>query len=172
MQNKNCNVLIVGFGPTGAVLANLLSKYNLSIHVLEKESGVYNLPRAVHFDDEIMRIFKSIGIYEKLIKKTIINKGTKFVDENDNLILDWPRPRQITDNGFYPSYRFHQPDLEKILRKNLALNSNLQICYNTELMELENKGKVVKAKCINKATNTSQTIYADYVVGLTELILC
>ena len=161
MQNKNCNVLIVGFGPTGAVLANLLSKYNLSIHVLEKESGVYNLPRAVHFDDEIMRIFKSIGIYEKLIKKTIINKGTKFVDENDNLILDWPRPRQITDNGFYPSYRFHQPDLEKILRKNLALNSNLQICYNTELMELENKGKVVKAKCINKTTNTSQTIYAD-----------
>ena len=165
MQNKNCNVLIVGFGPTGAVLANLLSKYNLSIHVLEKESRVYNLPRAVHFDDEIMRIFKSIGIYEKLIKKTIINKGTKFVDENDNLILDWPRPRQITDNGFYPSYRFHQPDLEKILRKNLALNSNLKICYNTELMELENKGKVVKAKCINKATNTSQTIYADYVVG-------
>jgi len=165
MQNKNCNVLIVGFGPTGAVLANLLSKYNFSIHVLEKESKVYNLPRAVHFDDEIMRIFKSIGIYEKLIKKTIINKGTKFVDENDDLILDWPRPRQITDNGFYPSYRFHQPDLEKILRKNLALNNNLQIYYNTELIELENKGKVVKAKCINKATNTSQTIYADYVVG-------
>merc|ERR1711880_29626 len=107
-----------------------------SLHVLEKESRVYNLPRAVH-----------------------------FVDENDNLILDWPRPRQITDNGFYPSYRFHQPDLEKILRKNLALNSNLQICYNTELMEVENKGKDVKAKCINKATNISQTIYADYVVG-------
>ena len=119
MQNKNCNVLIVGFGPTGAVLANLLSKYDLSIQILEKESQIYNLPRAVHFDDEIMRIFKSIGIFDKLVKKTIINKGTKFVDEDDNLILDWPRPRQITDNGFYPSYRFHQPDLEKILRKNL-----------------------------------------------------
>ena len=49
MQNKNCNVLIVGFGPTGAVLANLLSKYDLSIQILEKESKIYNLPRAVHF---------------------------------------------------------------------------------------------------------------------------
>ena len=86
MQNKNCNVLIIGFGPTGAVLANLLSKYDLSIQVLEKESQIYNLPRAVHFDDEIMRIFKSIGIFDKLVKKTIINKVTKFVDEYDNLI--------------------------------------------------------------------------------------
>ena len=165
MQNKNCNVLIVGFGPTGAVLANLLSKYDLSIQVLEKESQIYNLPRAVHFDDEIMRIFKSIGIFDKLVKKTIINKGTKFVDEDDNLILDWPRPRQITNNGFYPSYRFHQPDLEKILRKNLALNDNIKIYYNAELTELKNKGKFVKAKYINKVTNTSHIINADYVVG-------
>ena len=165
MQNKNINVLIVGFGPTGAVLANLLSKYDLSIQVLEKESQIYNLPRAVHFDDEIMRIFKSIGIFDKLIKKTIINKGTKFVDEDDNLILDWPRPRQITDNGFYPSYRFHQPDLEKILRKNLASNDNIKICYNAELKELKNNGKFVKAKYINKVSNTSHIINADYVVG-------
>ena len=119
MIHSNCNVLIIGFGPTGAVLANLLSKYNLSVHVVEKENKIYNLPRAVHFDDEIMRIFKSIGVYKKLIKKTIINKGTKFIDDDDKLILDWPRPKVITDNGFYPSYRFHQPDLEKILRKNI-----------------------------------------------------
>ena len=131
---KVFDTAIIGLGPTGATLANLLAMQGLSVLVLERESQIYDLPRAVHFDDEIMRIFKSIGIYEKLKKKTIINKGTKFVDENDDLILDWPRPRQITDNGFYPSYRFHQPDLEKILRKNLALNSNLRIYYNTELI--------------------------------------
>ena len=165
MQDIKCNVLIVGFGPTGAVLANLLSKYNLSINVIEKENQVYNLPRAVHFDDEIMRIFKTIGVFEKLIKKTIINKGTRFVDEKDNLILDWPRPRQITINGFYPSYRFHQPDLEKILRKNLELNDNIKIHYNAELVELKNKGMFVEAKFVNKITNSYQTIHADYVVG-------
>ena len=81
MRNTKCNVLIVGFGPTGSVLANLLSKYNITVHILEKENEIYNLPRAVHFDDEIMRTFKSIGIFKKFLKKTIINKGTKFVDE-------------------------------------------------------------------------------------------
>ena len=36
----------------------------------------------------------------ELLKKTIINKGTKFVDEYDNLILDWPRPKKITENKY------------------------------------------------------------------------
>ena len=63
MHNTKCNVLIVGFGPTGSVLANLLSKYNITIHILEKENEIYNLPRAVHFDDEIMRTFKSCLLY-------------------------------------------------------------------------------------------------------------
>ena len=165
MHNTKCNVLIVGFGPTGSVLANLLSKYNITIHILEKENEIYNLPRAVHFDDEIMRTFKSIGIFKKFLKKTIINKGTKFVDEYDNLILDWPRPKKITENGFYPSYRFHQPDLEKILRKNLIKNKKVKISYNSELLEISDKGDVVFAKYLDKVSNSCQIINADYVVG-------
>ncbi len=165
MTKKRCNVLIIGFGPTGSVLANLLSKYDISVNVLEKERELYNLPRAVHFDDEVMRIFHNIGIFEKLIKKTIINKGTKFVDDKDNLILDWPRPKQITENGFYPSYRFHQPDLEKILRKNLTFNSNIKIEYDVELVKIFNQKKSVKAQYVDKKTKTLKTIYSDYLVG-------
>ncbi len=165
MTKTKCNVLIIGLGPTGSVLANLLTKYNLSVHVLEKESELYNLPRAVHFDDEIMRIFHNIGIFQKLIKKTIINKGTKFVDDKNNIILDWPRPRQITENGFYPSYRFHQPDLERILRKNLILNNNIKIEYDVELVKISNQEEYVNAQYIEHKTKTLKTISADYLVG-------
>ena len=119
MHNTKCNVLIVGFGPTGSVLANLLSKYNITIHILEKENEIYNLPRAVHFDDEIMRVFQTIGITKNFLKNTIINKGTKFVNSSGKVLLDWPRPKSITENGWYPSYRFHQPDLERNLRNRL-----------------------------------------------------
>ena len=51
----------------------------------------------VHFDDEIMRVFQTIGIRNKLSKKLIINKGTKFLDEKEKLILDWPRPKKMDD---------------------------------------------------------------------------
>ena len=108
---KQYDVIIVGLGPTGGTLANLLALNGFSILILEREKNLYALPRAVHFDDEIMRVFQTIGITKKFLKNTIINKGTKFVNSNGKVLLDWPRPKSITENGWYPSYRFHQPDL-------------------------------------------------------------
>ena len=68
MQKIDFDVVIVGLGPTGGTLANLLAMNNLSVLILEKESSVYNLPRAVHFDDEVMRVFQTIGITKTLSK--------------------------------------------------------------------------------------------------------
>ena len=45
-----------GLGPTGATLANLLGAAGLSVLVLEKEGGIFPLPRAIHFDGEVLRI--------------------------------------------------------------------------------------------------------------------
>ena len=59
---KKYDVVIVGLGPTGGTLANLLALNGFSILILEREKSLYSLPRAVHFDDEIMRIFQTIGI--------------------------------------------------------------------------------------------------------------
>ena len=124
---KSFDVIIIGYGPTGGTLASLLVKSNLSVLILEKEKNLYPLPRAVHFDDEIMRVFETIGIKEKFKKFTIINKGTKFVDNTGKVLLDWPRPREITENGSYPSYRFHQPDFEKVIRNHLKGYKNFHL---------------------------------------------
>ena len=60
-------------------------------------------------------IYTSIGIY--LIGILSINRsGLGFVNSKNKVVLDWPRPRALTENGWYPSYRFHQPDLERRLR--------------------------------------------------------
>ena len=88
MKKIDFDVVIVGLGPTGGTLANLLAMNNLSVLILEKESSVYNFPRAVHFDDEVMRVFQTIGITKSLSKKLIINKGTKFINEDGELLLD------------------------------------------------------------------------------------
>jgi len=131
MNNKNFDVVIVGLGPVGATLANLLAMNDLSVLILEKEAGLYDLPRAVHFDDEVMRVFNTIGIAKGLSKKLIINKGTKFIDEKGKILLDWPRPKIITENGWFPSYRFHKPDLERSLRYKLKKFSKVNILQNS-----------------------------------------
>ena len=146
---KKYDVLIVGFGPTGGTLANLLAQHGFSILIVEKEKSFYPLPRAVHFDDEIMRVFQTIGITKKFLKYTIINKGTKFVNSNNKVVLDWPRPRAVTENGWYPSYRFHQPDLERRLRARLKDFKKVTIMQNTEVLKLKANKNIVKISLKN-----------------------
>ena len=88
------DVVIVGLGPTGATLANILGEYGLDVVVLEREASVYPLPRAVHFDDEAMRVFQSIGLADAIGRDARVNVGTKFVDSNMDLMLDWSGRRR------------------------------------------------------------------------------
>ncbi len=157
------DVIIVGLGPTGGTLANLLALNGFSILILEREKNLYALPRAVHFDDEIMRVFQTIGITKKFLKNTIINKGTKFVNSDGKVLLDWPRPKSITENGWYPSYRFHQPDLEKNLRIRLKNFKKVRLMQNTEVVKIKNNKNSVNL--LYKSKNKLQKVRSKYVIG-------
>ncbi len=162
---KIYDVIIVGFGPTGGTLANLLALHGFSILIIEKEKSFYPLPRAVHFDDEIMRVFQTIGITDKFLKHTIINKGTKFVNSKNKVVLDWPRPRSITENGWYPSYRFHQPDLERKLRRRLKDFKKVSVLQNTKVNSLKEEKSSVKICIENINNNKISEIRAKYIIG-------
>ena len=165
MSTQNFDIVIIGLGPSGATLANLLAMNNLSILVLEKEASIYNLPRAVHFDDEVMRVFNTIGITKTLTKKLIINKGTKFVDEKGDLLLDWPRPKVITENGWYPSYRFHQPDLERSLRHKLKRFEKVIISQNSEVYKSITHKNYSIIQYKNLKTKQIFSVKSKYVIG-------
>ena len=95
-EKVDFDVVVIGLGPTGGTLANLLAMHGLSVCVLEREAALYNLPRAVHFDDEIMRVFQTIGIADRLRRHLIVNRGTKFIDPEGKVLIDWPRPCAVT----------------------------------------------------------------------------
>ena len=89
---------------------------------------------------------KLLILVETFLKKTIINKGTRFLDEKNNLLLDWPRPKIITENGWYRNFEFHQPDLEKKLEKNLSKFKKVSISQNSDVFSLKNKSNFVEVK--------------------------
>ena len=163
-MNKH-DIIIIGLGPTGGTLANLLALHGFSILIIEKEKSFYPLPRAVHFDDEIMRVFQTIGITNKFLKHTIINKGTKFVNSKNKVVLDWPRPRSITENGWYPSYRFHQPDLERKLRGRLKDFKKVSIMQNTKVVSLKENNNSLKVVLENVNNRKIKEVSSKYVVG-------
>ena len=112
-----------------------------------------------------MRVFQTIGITKEFLKYTIINKGTKFVNSKEKVILDWPRPKKITDNGWYPSYRFHQPDLEKQLRKKLKNYEKVFIEQNSEVRKITNSKNHVDLTYTNTRNHKEYNVRSKYLVG-------
>ncbi len=157
------DVAIIGLGPVGAALANLLGGFGARTLVLEREAEIYDLPRAVHFDDEVMRIFQSIGIADEVTAVSRINPGMRFVDAAGKLLLDWPRPPGIGPNGWNSSYRFHQPDLERILRTALAWFDHVDVRTGTECTAISDDGDKVTIRYRNGPAEDTAT--AAYVVG-------
>ena len=162
---KHFDVAIVGCGPTGATLANLLAECGVRVAVLEREAAIYHLPRAVHFDGETMRVFQAAGIAEQLSEKVRVNPGMRFVDQQRNLLMDWPRPQEIGPQGWYSSYRLHQPDLEKLLRDKLTSRDTAMILTETEVISVEDQVEEVTLHCRNPGDGHRTMVKANFVVG-------
>lgn len=126
---------VIGFGPVGATLAHLLAQQGLSVLVLDREAAAYHLPRAVHFDDEVMRVFQGIGLDQVILPHTRVSPGMRFVDARGHLLLDWSRPSGVGPQGWHASYRFHQPALEEVLREALAKRAGVTVETSTEVVD-------------------------------------
>ena len=164
-EKVDFDVVVIGLGPTGGTLANLLAMHGLSVCVLEREAALYNLPRAVHFDDEIMRVFQTIGIADRLRRHLIVNRGTKFIDPEGKVLIDWPRPRAVTENGWQPSYRFHQPDLERCLRRALAQYEHVTITSGARTTSIRDHGDHVEIGFQQAGEAANRVLRSRYVVG-------
>jgi 3-(3-hydroxy-phenyl)propionate hydroxylase len=158
-------VAIIGCGPVGAMLANLLGLQGIANLVLEREGQIYNLPRAVHFDDEIMRLFQTIDLARAMQPLVHVSPGMKFVDDAGRLLLDWPRPQGVGCQDWHESYRFHQPELERVLREGLARWPSVTVCLRSEAFALELERDAVLVRYEDLATGSLVTCRARYVVG-------
>lgn len=162
---KNYDVVIIGYGPVGGSLAHLLGQCGLSVLVLEREAAAYHLPRAVHFDAEVMRVFQWIGIAEKIEPLTAAHPGMRFVDGSGNLLLDWPRPQGIGPHGWRSNFRFHQPDLEKILRQDMAQRSTVEVRNRCEAFHIDDRGDHVEMRFEDMTCGKVERVRAKFVVG-------
>jgi flavoprotein hydroxylase len=60
------DVLIVGYGPVGQVLANLMARRGRRVVAVERHPRPYTMPRAVAFDGEAARLLAAAGVADHL----------------------------------------------------------------------------------------------------------
>ena len=164
-ETDEVEVAIVGCGPVGAMLANLLGLQGVSTLVLEREAAIYHLPRAVHFDDEVMRLLQTVGLAETMQPLVHVSPGMKFVSDTGRLLLDWPRPQEVGPQAWHASYRFHQPELERVLRDGLSRFSSVSLRYRTEVFALDQESDAVVVRYEDLGSGGLAKRRARYVVG-------
>lgn len=136
MSKSMFDVAIIGCGPVGAMAANLLGREGLSVVVLEKELEHYPLPRAVHLDHEMMRLFQTAGVIGRVEGDMVATDGHLHVGADHGAIrymgtVGKPRPF-----GWANDYFFYQPELEAHLREAFADNGAIELRIGAEFTGL------------------------------------
>lgn len=159
------DVIVLGYGPVGASLANLLVQQGMRVAVLEREASVYHLARAGHFDAEVMRIFQSIGIAEKLEPTTGISLASRFVDADGALLMESKRSTEKGPLGWVSDYMFFQPTLEAYLRTELEESEAATILLRHDVFSVRDEGSHVVVEAEDLATGRLVTLRGKYIVG-------
>src|SRR3974377_1278459 len=69
-------IVIVGAGPTGLTLANLLGVYGAPCLLIERNAATMHEPRAVSIDDESLRTMQMAGLAETAMRETVAGYGS------------------------------------------------------------------------------------------------
>jgi 3-(3-hydroxy-phenyl)propionate hydroxylase len=160
------DVAIVGYGPTGAGLANLLGQAGLAVAVFEREAAIHPLPRAIHFDGEVMRVFQSMGLKAQV--ETVSRpgmKGMEFVNASGRTLLVRGGTSLNGPHGCANNHYFHQPDLEAVLRTGAERFASVHVFGRHEVAAIEQEKDAAHLSVRNLADGSRTQFRARYVVG-------
>jgi 3-(3-hydroxy-phenyl)propionate hydroxylase len=137
MQNDAAyDVAIVGFGPCGAVAAALLGQAGLRVLVVDKSHPIYDKPRAVAMDHEIMRVLQGIGVADAVLPHTEPFSASEHFGADGQLIRRLTMLPPPYPMGWTPSMVFRQPPVEQILRDRVAALPSVDVQLGAELIAL------------------------------------
>ena len=160
------DVAIVGLGPTGATLANLLGAAGLSVLVIDKEADVFPLPRAIHFDGEVLRIFQAAGLRDDVLAISRPGmQGMHFVNGAGQTMLIRGGTAALGLHGGANNYYFHQPQLEGVLRAGLRRFPNVEVRLQHTLTGIAQDADAATLAIHDQRTGGDITARARYVVG-------
>lgn len=164
---KKYQVLIVGCGPTGATLANLLRLSGWSVAVFDRDKDVFVAPRAMQIDPQTCRIFQSIGVQERL-EENDARPALRhiFVDKNRRPLFEFLGDEDKEEHGHHiGGLRFHQPALERFLRDDFSKGAGVDTYLGYEVEEVDGEGERATLRARNLDTDHTETFDADYIIG-------
>jgi 2-polyprenyl-6-methoxyphenol hydroxylase-like FAD-dependent oxidoreductase len=160
---SSADVIVVGCGPTGAVLASLLARRGRRVIVLERHREVFRLPRATSFDGETARLLAAAGVGAGLPEISVPATGYQWRGADGKVLLDMA----FSDVGRYgwpDANTMHQPALEDLLAAALEAEPAVAVGRGLTVVGLSQTDDGVTAVAEDD-TGATHTFEAGWLVG-------
>lgn len=164
------DVVIVGAGPVGTLLAILLGQRGKSVTLVERWTTHYDLPRAVTYDHEIARILATLGMDSENDPAISYHDELYYWKNRDgeNLqIVDW---QSQSASGWRVRYWFNQPMMENRFLAIAGAMPNVNILrgWVGDTLAQDENGVILTIKRNPEECGTSdeiQVIRAKFLAG-------
>lgn len=159
------DIIISGYGPAGATIANLMGQKGYRVAVVDQFEAIFDKPRAITADQEVMRVFQEIGLADEINATTSPHPGTDFVGLDGEVIKRFypaPPPQQLS---WEATWMFVQPELEATLRKGVARFSNVQELLGWQVTDHEKQEDWVQVHLRRMTDGHTQTLTGRYLLS-------
>ncbi len=137
MQSITTEVAIVGLGPVGNTLSNILGSSGIDVVGIDARDEVYSLPRAIGMDHEVMRVFQNIGIAGDLASVVSEYKDSIYRAADGALLRRFTSPPSPYRLGWPAYLTFVQPELERKLREKAISSDRIRLLTGSEVVALD-----------------------------------
>src|SRR6185295_10937069 len=127
-------VVVVGHGPTGAIAASLLGDKGIRTLAIDRQRDVYDKPRAIAIDHEILRLLDNLGAAELITPYIAPFPASQHFGARGQLIRRIDMVAKPYPLGYTPTMVFTQPPVEAALRAHAAAYDSVEIELGTELV--------------------------------------
>lgn len=163
-MKQHYDVVVVGFGPAGAVAACWLGQAGVRTLAIDKSHSIWQIPRAVAIDHEILRVFQNLGIAEEVLPHTAPFPASEHFGAQGQLIrrIDAvPPPYPL---GYVPTMVFTQPAVEGILRERAQSYPSVDVSLGLEATHVTQISDLVTLDLVSD-DGTKQSVTAGYVIA-------
>jgi 3-(3-hydroxy-phenyl)propionate hydroxylase len=160
--SKHYPVIIIGSGPIGLTLANLLGRYGVQTLLVERNMTTVQEPRAVSIDDESLRTMQAVGIVDEVLRFIVPGYGSHYYTPGRACFARVePTGRPY---GYPRRNAFRQPILEQQLRDALGRFDHVETRYGCRMDRYEQDDAQVVVHLLG-ADDTKRLVTCDYLVG-------
>ncbi|TGD59228.1 FAD-dependent monooxygenase [Flavobacterium humi] len=158
------DVIIAGCGPTGATFANYFGKHNLKVLLFDTAPDIIDYPRAVHIDEDVIRIFQELGLYEDMKKDAIKPfENYALVSKKDKVLFQFQPDSSVSED--IPDCNWIlQPEIEKHLRNGFSLYPNVTFLKETTWTDLSQTKEELSLVLTDKE-NTVTRVKAKFLIA-------